>query len=177
MAQGMQRFDAQALAYCLMDNHYHFVLHTRQANLSWLMRHVNGVYTQVFNRRHGKVRHLFQGRFKAILVDRDASLLEVCRYVELRQVRAGMVGEPAAWPWSSYYAHVGEVEPPAWLDTDGLHGFLLWLIQPVPLWAADRSSTGRGRESSSHPRSADPGYYRRGAHTSHSWAPLSRQVC
>lgn len=108
---------------------------------------------------------------------RDASLLEVCRYVELSLVRAGMVGEPAAWPWSSYYAHVGEVEPPAWLDTDGLHGYLLWLIQPVPLWAADRSPTGRGRESSSHPRSADPGYYRRGAHTSHSWAPLSRQVC
>lgn len=62
------------------------------------MRHVNGVYTQVFNRRHGKVGHLFQGRFKAILVDRDAYLLEVCRYVELNPVRAGMVGEPAAWP-------------------------------------------------------------------------------
>ncbi|WP_394327670.1 transposase [Pseudomonas chlororaphis] len=51
----MQRFDAQVLAYCLMGNHYHFVFHTRQTNLSWLMRHVNGVYTQVFNRRHGKM--------------------------------------------------------------------------------------------------------------------------
>lgn len=76
-AQGMDRFDAQVLAYCLMGNHYHFVLHTWQANLSLLMRHLNGVYTQDFNRRHGKVGHLFQGRFKAVLVDRDAYLLAV----------------------------------------------------------------------------------------------------
>ena len=75
LAQDMERFDAQVLAYCLMGNHYHFVPHTRQANLSRLMRHLNGVYTQVFNRRHGKVGHLFQGRFKAILVDRDAYLI------------------------------------------------------------------------------------------------------
>ena len=94
LAQGMQRFDAQVLAYCLMGNHYHFVLHTRQANLSLLMRHLNGVYTQAFNRRHGKVVHLFQGRFKAILVDRDAYLLEVCRYVELNPVSARMVTGP-----------------------------------------------------------------------------------
>lgn len=89
------------------------------------MYHVNGVYTQVFNRRHGKVGHLFQGRFKAILVDRDAYLLEVCRYVELNPMRAGVVNEPAAWPWSSYRAHVGESETPTWLDTDGLHGYML----------------------------------------------------
>jgi putative transposase len=67
VAQALSRFDAQMLAYCLMGNHYHFVLHTRQANLSLLMRHINGVYTQSFNRRHNKVGHLFQGRFKAIL--------------------------------------------------------------------------------------------------------------
>jgi putative transposase len=72
LGQAMERFDGQVLAYCLMSNHYHFVLHTRRANLSQVMRHVNGVYTQTFNRRHGKVGHLFQGRFKAILVDRDA---------------------------------------------------------------------------------------------------------
>lgn len=125
LAQGMQRLDAQVLAYCLMGNHYHFVLHTRQANLSRLMRHLNGVYTQVFNRRHGKVGHLFQGRFKAILVDRDAYLLQVCRYVELNPVRAGMVAGPGEWPWSSYRAHVGEAATPPWLDTDGLHGYLL----------------------------------------------------
>ena len=87
VAQASSRFDAQALAYCLMDNHYHFVLHTRQANLSLLMRHINGVYTQAYNRRHGQVGHLFQGRFKSILVDRDAYLLEVVRYVDLNPVR------------------------------------------------------------------------------------------
>ena len=125
VATGMSRFNAQVLAYCLMGNHYHFVLHTRKANLSLLMRHVNGVYTQAFNRRHAKVGHLFQGRFKAILVDRDAYLLEVCRYVELNPVRARMVDEPAQWPWSSYRAHVGQVATPSWLDAVGLHGYLL----------------------------------------------------
>jgi putative transposase len=125
LAHGIARFDAQVLAYCLMDNHYHFVLHTRSANLSRLMRHVNGIYTQSFNRRHGKAGHLFQGRFKAILVDREAYLLEVCRYVELNPVRAGMVAQPGDWVWSSYRAHLGEVATPQWLDTDGLHAHLL----------------------------------------------------
>ena len=72
---------------------------------------------------------MFQGRFKAILIDRDAYLLEVCRYVELNPVRAGMVDAPQAWPWSSCRAHVGEAGAPAWLDTEGLHGHLLG--QPV----------------------------------------------
>lgn len=112
VAKAMQRFDAQALAYCLMGNHYHFVLQTRQANLSRLMRQINGVYTQAFNRRHSKVGHLFQGRFKAVLVDRDAYLLAACRYVELNPVRAGIVDTPNAWPWSSYLAHVGEAHTP-----------------------------------------------------------------
>ena len=125
VAQALSRFDAQMLAYCLMGNHYHFVLHTRQANLSLLMRQINGVYTQSFNRRHNKAGHLFQGRFKAILVDRDAYLLEVCRYVELNPVRAGMKRKPQTWPWSSYRAHVGLEATPDWLDSDGLHGYLL----------------------------------------------------
>jgi putative transposase len=125
IAQAMNRFDAQMLAYCLMGNHYHFVLHTRQANLSLLMRHINGVYTQTFNRRHGKVGHLFQGRFKAILVDREAYLLEVCRYVELNPVRAKLVAEPGEWPWSSFRAHVNSAPTPLWLDTAGLQAYVL----------------------------------------------------
>ncbi|MFN6338591.1 MAG: transposase [Cyanobacteriota bacterium] len=92
--EGMRPYDAQALAYCLMGNHDHFVLDTRQANLSRLIRHLNGVYTQAYNRRHRKVEHLFQGRFKASLVNRDAYLLKVCRYVELTPVRAHMVTGP-----------------------------------------------------------------------------------
>ncbi len=141
VGHAMERFDAQVLAYCLMGNHCHFVLHTRQANLSRLMRHVNGVYTQDFNRRHGKVGHLFQGRFKAVLVGRDAYLLEVCRYVELNPVRASLVERAEAWPWSSYRAHVALSPTPPWLDTPGLHGYLLGR---TPRSAADsRRAAGR----------------------------------
>ena len=121
----MQRFDAQVLAYCQMGNHFHLVLHTRQGNLSRLMRHINGVYTQQLNRRHGLVGHLFQGRFKAILVDRDAYLMALCRYVERNPVAAGLVATADEWAWSSYRAHVCKASTPPWLDSDGLHGYLL----------------------------------------------------
>lgn len=121
----LQRFDAAVLAFCLMSNHYHLVLTTRGANLSALMRQLNGVYTQRFNRRHDKVGHVFQGRFKAILVDRDAYLMQVCRYVELNPVRAKMVAAPENWAWSSYRANTGAVPAPEWLDVESLHGYLL----------------------------------------------------
>lgn len=121
---GFERFDAVALAYCLMGNHYHFVLQTRQPNLSRLMRHVNGVYTQTYNRRHRKVGHLLQGRFKALLVDRDEYLLEVCRYVDLNPVRAGLKRSPRDWAWSSFRAHSGAVDGPDWLDSAAVHRLL-----------------------------------------------------
>lgn len=125
MAAALDRFDAQLLSYCLMGNHYHLVLHTRQANLSRLMRHINGVYTQDFNRRHGLVGHLLQGRFKAILVDRDSYLLALCRYVERNPVAAKLVTAAGDWRWSSYRAHAGLEPAPPWLDCDGLYGCLL----------------------------------------------------
>jgi REP element-mobilizing transposase RayT len=140
IAHAMDRFDAQVLAYCQMGNHYHLVLHTRQANLSRLMRHVNGVYTQAFNRRHDLVGHLLQGRFKAILVDRDAYLLALCRYVERNPVAAGLVRTPQDWPWSSCRAHLGLEGTPPWLDTEGLHGYLL---ARAPITAADRRRAAR----------------------------------
>ncbi len=104
-------------AYCLMGNHSHFVVQTRRANLSRLMRHVNGVYTQRYHRRHGRVGHLFQGRFQALVVDRDAYFLEVCRDVDLNPVRAKLVRRPQDWRWSSYRARVGLEPGPAWLDS------------------------------------------------------------
>jgi REP element-mobilizing transposase RayT len=140
LAQGLGRFDAQLLSHCLMSNHYHLVVHTRQGRLSALMRHVNGVYTQAFNRRHGKEGHLFQGRYKAVLVDREAYLLESCRYVELNPVRAGLVAQPQGWPWSSYRAHVGQAEVPAWLGSAELHGYLLGRDAQA---AADRAKAAR----------------------------------
>jgi REP element-mobilizing transposase RayT len=116
------RFNWRCHAYCQMTNHYHFVVETPDSNLSRGMRQLNGVYTQATNRRHGLVGHLFQGRFKAILVERDAYLLELARYVVLNPVRAGMVPEIGDWPWSSYRAMVGQGSTPAWLETEWLLG-------------------------------------------------------
>ena len=102
--------------------HYHFVVETPDANLSKGMRQLNGVYTQATNRRHGLVGHLFQGRFKAVLVERDAYLLELARYVVLNPVRAAMVSDAGDWPWSSYRAMIGQQPAPVCLETDWLLG-------------------------------------------------------
>ncbi|MFL6682818.1 MAG: REP-associated tyrosine transposase [Burkholderiaceae bacterium] len=123
--QAMGRLEAEMFAYCLMGNHYHFVLRTRLPNLSRLMRHINGEYTRSFNRRHQVTGHVFQGRFHAVIVDTDAYLLKVCRYVELNPVRAGLVAAVDQWPWCSYRAHVGTEPAPRWLATAVVHGHLL----------------------------------------------------
>lgn len=120
LGQVAEDFNWVCHAWCLMSNHYHLVLETPDGNLSKGMRQLNGVYTQYSNRRHQRVGHLFQGRYKAILVDRDSYLLELARYVVLNPVRAGMVKDPGAWPWSSYRSMIGERPAPAWLATDGL---------------------------------------------------------
>ena len=91
LAQVCERYHWRVHAYCLMGNHYHILLETADGNLSKGMRQLNGVYTQYFNRRHNRVGHVYQGRFKAILVEKDAYLLELSRYVVLNPIRAGMV--------------------------------------------------------------------------------------
>ncbi len=101
-----------------MSNHYHLVIETPDANLSRGMRQLNGIYTRRFNQRHHRVGHVFQGRYKAILVDKDSYLLELSRYVVLNPVRAGMVKAAGQWPWSSYRAMIGKVKKPKWLETD-----------------------------------------------------------
>ena len=118
LAQCCERFNWAVHAWCQMSNHYHVVIETAEGNLSAGMRQLNGVYTQTYNRRHGRVGHVFQGRYKAILVDRDSYLLELLRYVVLNPVRAGMVESPSAWPWSSYAATVGKEAVPPWLNVD-----------------------------------------------------------
>ena len=122
LAWVVERFGWICHAYCLMDNHFHLMIETPQPNLSRGMRQLNGVYTQKFNRRHRKVGHLFQGRFKAILVERDSYLLELCRYVVLNPVRAKMVKYPQDYVWSSYRATMGLESNPSCLSTDWLPG-------------------------------------------------------
>ena len=120
LSQVCARFNWRCHAWCLMGNHFHVLIETPEPNLSAGMRQLNGVYTQRFNRWHGKVGHVFQGRFKAILVERESYLLEVSRYVVLNPVRAGIVREVADWPWSSYPAMVRMEPAPPWLETDWL---------------------------------------------------------
>jgi REP-associated tyrosine transposase len=112
-----KRFNWRGYAYCLMTNHYHIIIQTMDANLSKGMRQLNGVYTQTFNRRHSRVGHIFQGRYKAILVQKNAYLLELARYVVLNPVRAEMVDAVQAWPWSSYAATINQSQRPEWLYT------------------------------------------------------------
>jgi len=102
-----KRYNWICHAYCLMDNHYHLLIETPDGNLAIGMRQLNGVYTQLFNKLHGRSGHLFQGRYKSILIQKDSHLLEVCRYVVLNPVRAKMVEAPEAWKWSSYRATAG----------------------------------------------------------------------
>jgi REP element-mobilizing transposase RayT len=105
-------------AYCLMGNHYHLIIETPEANLSRGMRSLNGEYTQAFNRRHRRAGHVFQGRFKAVLVEKERHLLELCRYVVFNPVRARGMGvkRPEDWPWSSYRATAGFSEVPPFLS-------------------------------------------------------------
>ena len=109
-------------AYCLMDNHYHLLIETPDGNLSLGMRQLNGVYTQAYNKRRTRCGHLFQGRYRAILIQKDSHLLEVCRYVVLNPVRASIVKRPDDWVWSSYNATVGKEKGVPCLTRDWILG-------------------------------------------------------
>ncbi|MDZ4732776.1 MAG: transposase [Nitrospirota bacterium] len=112
----------QCYSYCLMGNHYHLLIETPEPNLSRGMQRLNGSYTQRFNWRHQRVGHLLQGRFKSLLVERESYLLELCRYVVLNPVRAGIVAAPQEWAWSSYGATAGLNAAPPWFDVAGVLG-------------------------------------------------------
>lgn len=118
LGQVCARFNWVCHAYCQMTDHYHIVIETPDANLSQGMRQLNGVYTQLFNRTHRRAGPIFQGRFKAILVDKENYLLDLARYVVLNPLRAKMVRQLERWPWSSYRATCGQAPQPDWLQTD-----------------------------------------------------------
>lgn len=114
----VERFKWLCHAYCLMENHYHLLIETPNANLSKGMRELNGVYTQGFNQRYRRVGHLFQGRYKAIIVEKDHHLLSLCRYVVLNPVRVGLIRKPEQWRWSNYKATIGLAKRPSFLTID-----------------------------------------------------------
>jgi REP element-mobilizing transposase RayT len=110
-----ERYNARIISYCLMDNHYHLFLKTPEGNLSQIMRHINGAYTTYFNTKRQRSGHLFQGRYKAILVEADEYATELTRYIHLNPVRAGVVEDPAVYPWSSFKYYIGLKKSPEWL--------------------------------------------------------------
>jgi len=124
LGDAFDRFGVETHAYCLMDNHYHLLLHTPQAKLSRAMRHIDGVYTQRVNRAEGADGPLFRGRFRSILVDADSYLLAVSRYIHRNPLESGTVSRLDRYRWSSYPAYIGRGQPPVWLHRDVVLGAL-----------------------------------------------------
>ncbi len=142
-----ERFNWVCHSYCLMSNHYHLLIETPEGNLSQGMRQLNGVYTQRFNRNHERVGHVFQGRYKAILVHKDTYSLELSRYIVLNPVRAGMVRSAKYWPWSSYRATAGLSSVPGWLHVNWLlSGFATRKRKAIELYRTFVAQ-GRGQPS------------------------------
>ena len=116
----VERFSVKIHTYCLMPNHFHLLLETPEANLSKAIQWLNVSYAVYFNRRRQRFGHLFQGRFKSILVDADEYLKQLSRYIHLNPVRAKIVQYPSEYPWSSYPSYVGKGKTPDWLETEWL---------------------------------------------------------
>lgn len=132
----VDRLSWATYAWCLMGNHFHLVVETPEPNLSEGMRLLNGIYTQYFNKNHGRVGHLFQGRFHSIVVEKNRYLLELIRYVVLNPVRSGRVNDPGDWRWSSYRATAGLEKCPDWFDPD-------WILELVSEGSGGRESRRR----------------------------------
>ncbi len=118
LAQGLAQNEIALHAYCWMVNHVHMALQVRETPLSKLMQNISQRYTHWFNKRHDRAGHVFQGRYKAVLVDRDAYLRELIRYIHLNPVRAKLTDDPLAYPLSSHAAYAGKIRPPDWLNID-----------------------------------------------------------
>jgi len=117
LAHYRERFEFKVLAFCLMDNHVHLALETGDEPLSRVMAGLQSSYTQAFNRRHRRVGQLFQGRYKAFVVEKDAYLLTLVKYIHQNPVKAGLVEKSFQYPWSSD-RHYRQRSGPDWLDRD-----------------------------------------------------------
>jgi len=115
------RFDLVVHCFVLMGNHYHLALETPQGNLLKVMHGINSSYTGYFNRKYGRVGHLFQGRYRGILVDKDSYLLELTRYVHLNPVRAKVVERPEEYAWSSYAGYIRKRKRVGWMEYGWIH--------------------------------------------------------
>jgi putative transposase len=158
IGEAVTRYGWVCHSYCVLSNHFHVSVATPEPNLAQGMRILNGSYAQRFNRRYGRVGHLFQGRYGAELVRRHEHMLEVSRYIALNPVRAGLCSRPELWPWSSYRATIGLDEPPPWLAVDALLG--PFSCGPTPAAIQYRNFVEDGlralRASSRSDTSADP---------------------
>lgn len=122
LAEGSEEHAHRLHAYCWMGNHVHMLLQSADTPISNLMQVLSQRYTQWFNKRNGRVGHLFQGRYKALIVDADSYLLELVRYIHLNPVRGGVVEQVDDYLWSSHHAYLGQQSPPSWLTTG-------WVLQ------------------------------------------------
>ncbi len=118
LANGLDRFTIQCITYCLLPNHFHLLAIPDRHSVSRLMHQVNGTYAQWFNKRHGRVGHLTQGRFGARIIDDNEYLLTALRYIAMNPVAAGLVRRPENWPWSSYRTIAGLSEAPPFIALD-----------------------------------------------------------
>ena len=112
-----ERYGARIHIYCLMENHYHLLLETPRGNLSQILHHVNGAYTTYYNVKRRRSGHLFQGRYRALLVEMESYGQELSRYIHLNPFRAALVEAPEDYPWSSYRVYIGLKRKPSWLET------------------------------------------------------------
>lgn len=117
VAETLERFDARAHAYCWMTNHMHLALQVADAPLGPIVRRIAGVYARRIQRRLPTTGHLFERRYRSVLVDADAHLLRLVRYIHLNPLRAGLVADPADYPWSGHRAYLGLASVP-WLTTE-----------------------------------------------------------
>ncbi len=118
--ESVERWNVKVAAYCLLPNHYHLLLQTPEGNLARCMRHINGVYTQRFNRAHLQDGQLFRGRYKAVLVEDDSHLLEVLRYIHRNPLVAGLVRQLDEYPWSSHAGYLSCAKQWDWLERETL---------------------------------------------------------
>lgn len=117
-------WNVKITAYCLMSNHYHILLQTPEGNLSRIMRHLNGIYTQRYNKMHGYDGQLFRGRYKSILVDEDTYLLELLKYIHKKPVKAKLVENLNDYPWSSHKGYFSKKKDHDWLNKEFVFSML-----------------------------------------------------